>query len=131
MPRRATIGRAEMEVLHYLHDHHPATVRDVADHIGQVTGVVRTTVLNVMTRLLRKGYLVRRREDGVWRYSPRQEKSKLLRTLVSDFVDKALGGTVGPFVMYLAEDSRLTREQVDELRQIVQTLDGSTQEEGK
>jgi predicted transcriptional regulator len=131
MPKRVTIGRAELEVLQYLHDHHPATVREVADHIGQTKGVVRTTVLNVMARLLHKGYLLRRREQGVWRYSPREEKSKLLRTLVRDFVDKALGGSVGPFVMYLAEDSRLTREQVDELRQIVQTLDASPQSEGK
>src|SRR4051812_25576625 len=92
------IGRAELEILRYVSDHHPVTVRDVADHVSATKGHGRTTVLNVMARLCRKGYLTRGKVDGVYRYSPRVPKKDLLRTLVRDFVERALGGSLSPFV---------------------------------
>ena len=61
MPQRRGIGQAELEILNYIHDHHPATVRQVADHVAATKGHTRTTVLNVMTRLVNKGYLTRHR----------------------------------------------------------------------
>src|SRR5438874_13557748 len=100
MPNPPSIGQAELQILHYVHDHQPVTVRQVADQLAQTKGVVRTTVLNVMTRLVRKGYLVRRKEDGVFKYSPRVAKAQHLRNLVRDFVDRSLGGSVSPFMAY-------------------------------
>lgn len=123
MPRKATIGRAELEILQYVQDHHPISVRDVADQIGQEKGVVRTTVLNVMSRLVSKGYLTRRKEGGVFVYSPRVPKPQLLRTLVKEFVDRALGGSVSPFMMYLVEEADLDAAELEQLKQIVRTLE--------
>jgi len=45
------IGRAEMEILRYISDHHPVSVREVADRVCAGKGQVRTTALNVMERL--------------------------------------------------------------------------------
>ena len=123
MARRGGIGQAELEVLKYIQDHHPVTVRQVADHVYATKGHTRTTVLNVMTRLARKGYLARRKAGGVYTYSPRVGKADLLRTLVGDFVSRALGGSLSPFVAYLAQDARLTDEDLAQLRDLVRTLD--------
>ena len=123
MARRPNIGRAELEILHYVHDHHPVTVRDVAEHVSKTKGHGRTTVLNVIARLSSKGYLTRKRVEGVYRYSPRVPKAQLLRSLVSDFVDKALGGSLSPFVAYLAEDARVSEKELEELKRIVRELE--------
>jgi predicted transcriptional regulator len=129
MPKRRGIGQAELEVLNYIHDHHPVTVRQVADHVAATKGHARTTVLNVMTRLVNKGYLSRRRGPvgadgrGVYAYSPRVARAELLRTLVGDFVARALGGSMSPFVAYLAEDARLTDQDIAELRRVVSQLE--------
>ena len=108
--------------MQWVTDHHPATVRQVADHLGQTKGVVRTTVLNVMSRLVAKGYLTRKKAQGVFVYEPRVPKAQLLRTLVRDFVDKALGGSVSPFMLYLAEDADLSEAEVEQLKKILRTL---------
>src|SRR3954471_9431842 len=100
MAPQPSIGRAELEVLHYVTDHHPVTIRDVADHVARERGIVRTTVLNVMNRLCDKGYLSRKKVGGVYHYSPKVSKRDLLRSLVRDFVERALGGSVSPFVAY-------------------------------
>ena len=123
MNEKITIGRAELEILHYIHDHHPITVRQVAEQFGEGRGLVRTTVLNVMERLRKKGCLVRKQEAGIFQYSPRQAKADLLRRLVREFVDKSLGGSLSPFVAYLADEARLTPGEINELKQVVRELE--------
>lgn len=117
------IGDAELEVLRYIQDHHPITVRDVAGHFGRVKGHVRTTTLNVMRRLVAKRYLTRRKVDGVFRYSPRLSKPDLLRGLVREFVEGALGGSMSPFVAYLAEGAKLTEADRAELKKLIDALE--------
>jgi predicted transcriptional regulator len=116
------IGRAELEILHYITEHHPVTVREVADHVAETKGHVRTTVLNIMERLRKKGYLTRKKAGGLYQYSPRVPKTELLRNLVRDFVSKALGGSVSPFVAYLADEASMSKEEIAQLRKIVREL---------
>lgn len=112
-----------MEVLRYVADHHPVTVREVADHLAETKGHVRTTALNIMERLRRKGYLARKREDGVYRYSPRETKGELLRGLVRDFVERVLGGSVSPFMAYLTHEARITEAELEELKRLVSEME--------
>ena len=121
-PRNATIGKAELEVLTFIHHHHPATVRQVADHFAQSRGLVRTTALNVMTRLCKKGFLARKKTDGIFFYSPKIPEQKLLRDLVGDFIHQMLGGSVAPFLAYLANDARLSDQQIADLKKMVHDL---------
>jgi predicted transcriptional regulator len=123
------IGRAEMDVLRYITDHHPVTVRQVADYVSQTKGHVRTTVLNVMERLRQKGYLARKKTHGTFHYSPRLPKEELLRSLVGDFVNRTLGGSLSPFVAYLTHEAKLSQEELAELRLLVRTLDAQSEEE--
>ena len=47
MRRKGSIGRAQLEILRYVQDHHPVTVRQVAEHLAETRGLTRTTALNV------------------------------------------------------------------------------------
>ena len=111
-----------MEILQYINDHHPIAVGEVARHFSRTRGHVRTTVLNVMARLSQKGYLTRRKAGGIYRYSPRFPKGQLLRSLVRDFVHRTLGGSLSPFVAYLAQDADLSAAEVEELKELAREL---------
>lgn len=119
MSRKPNVGQAEMDILRYVADHHPITVREVANHVADTKGHVRTTVLNVMERLRKKGFLTRQKVDGIFKYSPSTPKNQLLQGLVRDFVERALGGSIAPFVAYLGEREKLSDEEVAELRQLL------------
>ena len=121
--RRASLGRAELEILQYAVDRYPVTVREVADHAAETKGYARTTVLTVMERLRKKGYLTRRKAGGVYQYRPKLPKGELLEHLIGDFVDRVLGGSVSPFVAYLAQTDNLTEEEVARLKKAVQELE--------
>ena len=120
---RGPIGRAELEVLQHIQAQAgPVTVRQVAEHVWRTKGHVRTTVLNVMTRLVNKGYLVRRKREGVYEYSPRVPAHQLVRNMVREFAER-LGGSASPFVAYLAEDARLSSEDVAQLKRLIDDLE--------
>ena len=123
MLRNSGIGQAELRVLRFVQDHHPVTVRQVADHLARTRGLARTTAINVMDRLCRKKFLSRRKIDGVYRYAPRVGHGQFTRRLVADFVREALGGSVSPFVTYLASDANLSHEELAELKQLVRQLE--------
>ena len=117
--RLPNIGRAESEILRYIADHAPISVGAVAGHFAEKRGLVRTTILNVMERLRQKGYLVRKETKGIFQYSPKQKKGDLLKSMVRDFVEDSLGGSISPFVAYLAENQRLSDKELSELKQIL------------
>jgi len=124
MGQREKIGSAQLEVLRYVQDHHPVTVRQVASHLAETRGLTRTTALNVMERLREKGHLRREVVDGVFHYFPVQSKVQLLRGLVRDFVEQALQGSLEPFVAYLAEEADLSAEELEHLQQKIRNLPG-------
>ena len=120
---KAALGSTEIEILRYIGDHHPIRVGEVAEHVAQTTGQARTTVLTIMERLRRKGHLTRKRVGGVFRYTPKIPKHDLLRGLVEDFVDKTLGGSVSPFVVYLSESGPISDDDLEMLKRVVRDVE--------
>jgi predicted transcriptional regulator len=123
MATKPSIGRAELRILEYVADHQPITVAEAAKHFAETAALARTTVLTVMEQLRRKGYLTRKKLKGLYHYAPKTSKEEILRTVVRDFVDGALGGSLTPVVAYLAEQVDLTEAQLEELKTIVHQLD--------
>ncbi len=123
--RNAPLGTQELELLRYVADHAPISVRDVAVQYGEPRGLARTTILTVMERLRKKNYLTRRKDGGSFQYSPAQSKPLLLQTLVGDFVEKTLGGSLSPFVAYLADAPDVSDDELAALRRLVEQMERS------
>ena len=76
-----------------------------------------------MDRLRGKGYLTRKHDGGVYHYSPKVPNQELLRSLVKDFVDTTLGGSVSPFVAFLAEGNPISEEDLNLLTRLVRDME--------
>jgi predicted transcriptional regulator len=122
------LGAQELEVLRYIAEHAPVSVGEVAQEYGAARGLARTTILTMMERLRKKGYLTRSKQERPARYAPRVAQSDLLRGLVREFVERTLAGSVSPFVAYLAEAKGLSDEEVAELRRLVEALEAGREE---
>jgi len=127
---QSNLGPAEWKILQYVAEHHPVSVREVADHMAAHKGLARTTVLTVMERLRAKGFLVRRKHGDVYHYSPQKPISELRQGLVQRFVDEMLNGALSPFFAYLSRSGKVSDEQLCELKKLVRDLE-SRREEGK
>jgi predicted transcriptional regulator len=116
------VGDQELALLHFINERQPATVAEAVEGFGQPRGLARSTVLTMMERLRRKGYLTRRVTDGIYRYATKAAPSAAVRRAVQTFVDRTLGGTISPFVAYLAEREQLSDDEVAELEALLARL---------
>lgn len=123
MDNRPDLGDQELALLRFVSDHAPISVREAADRFGRPRGLARTTILTVMERLRKKGYLERHKEHGSFSYTPALAKTDVLRGLVHDFVEKTLAGSVTPFVAYLADSRAVSDSELEALKRLVQELD--------
>ena len=119
---KAKLGDQELQLLQYIAEHGAATVGEMAAAFGEPRGLARSTVLTVMERLRKKGYLVRRRVNGVFHYGSRSDSDELLQGAVGRFVEKTLSGSVSPFVAWMSQRSEVTPTELDELEQLVAKL---------
>jgi predicted transcriptional regulator len=126
-----TIGDRELALLRHIEGRGSATVGEVAEEFGRAESLARSTVLTMMERLRQKGHLSRRLADGVYRYSARAATGDVVRRAVHTFVDKTLGGSLSPFVSYLAERSDVSEAELAELEDAVNRLQARTRRKAR
>jgi predicted transcriptional regulator len=124
--KKPTLGEQELVVLRFIAEHAPVAAREVVEKFGGEQELARTTVLTKIERLRKKGYLTRRRQKGVYVYSPRVPQSEVVQGLVRDFVEKTLGGSVSPVLAYLIHTHDLSTEEVALLQRLADELETDT-----
>ncbi len=119
---KPALGDQELEVLRFIAERAPVAARDVVEGFGPDRHLARSTILTVIERLRKKGYLTRRRRDGVYHYSPRVPQQEVVQSVIREFVDKTLGGSVSPLMAYLVKTRSLSRQEITELEELVADL---------
>jgi predicted transcriptional regulator len=125
------LGELELEVLRFVADHAPISVGEAAQQFGAPRGLARTTILTVMERLRKKGYLSRSKQGRPARYAPRLSQPEVERGLVREFVEKTLAGSLTPFMAYLADSKDLSTEELARLRRLVEELEAEQDHRAK
>ena len=125
------LGARELELLEHVAQHAPLSVGEAAEQFGEPLGLGRTTVLVMMERLRKKGFLVRQKAPGerAYQYRPRRAQSDVLRGMVGEFVDRMLGGSLSPFVAYIADARGLSDAEMEELQRLLDKLEAQPREE--
>ena len=116
---QSSVGDRELDLLRWIEGRGDATVGEAAEGFGEPAELARSTVLTMMDRLRRKRLLERRSVDGVYRYRLAVSAEDVTRRAVAAFVEGTLGGSLAPFVAYLAESERLSEREVRELETLL------------
>lgn len=130
MGDRPALSKGEMEIVRALWDVGEASVRQVHERLGAARGMEFATVQTFLRRLEAKGYLKGVNRGKVRFYSPRAKPQSVIRATVDDFVDRMFGGSALPLVRCLVEDSKVTADEVAELRTLLDRLDAERKEAG-
>lgn len=117
-----SLGVQEAAVLRFIAERAPVPARAVIEKFAAEQDLARTTILTKLERLRKKGYLTRRRRQGVFYYSPRLPQDEVQQGLVRRFVEKTLGGSVSPVVAYLAGIEAISDEDLAELQRLAGEL---------
>lgn len=96
-----------------------ATVSDIWGRIRAARPVARTTILNLVDRLLKRGWLRRRKADSGYRYSATADRVRTRAHLAGQFVESFFEGSASNLVMSLLGANGLDEEDIERLRQIL------------
>ena len=97
-----------------------ATVAEIWEAISEGRDVARTTVLNLVARLDERGWLKRRKSQGVFRYVATIDRDTASANAASRFVDDFFGGSASELVLSLLGSQRLSPAELDELKKLVE-----------
>jgi predicted transcriptional regulator len=122
--RQATVSESELEVLKALWDAGPCTVR-VLNAALQRLGRrwAYTTVQTLLQRLEAKRYVECDRAGAAHIFRAAMSRESLVSRRLRDLADQLCGGTASPLLLALVEDGRLTSQDVQHLRRLLDQLD--------
>lgn len=125
------ISRAEMGVLSSLWRLGSATVRDVLDDLAtQRRHLAYTTVLTLLGRLERKGYVTRDKGDSLAHiYRPKITRDRVMAARLGTMVDQLGDGEAAPLIMQLVQAHKLSTDDIRQLRELLHELERTPQEE--
>lgn len=121
---RISLTRAEWSVMECLWEAGPLTGREVIQRMEKSCGWSRSTTLTLLSRLENKGALRSvPAEKGPKVFSPvlRREDAALGET--KDFLDRVYQGSLSLMVSALTKKQALSREELDELYELLKGLE--------
>ncbi len=110
---------AEWNLMEYLWECISITGREAAKYCAEHIGWSRTTTLTVLRRLVEKG-AVACDESGVRnRYTPLIAREDAALQETDDFLRRVYKGSVGMMLSAITKKQELSKEEIDELREIL------------
>jgi predicted transcriptional regulator len=129
--QHSTLGDQELALLRFVSSHGPISAGEAATQYGEPNRLARSTIDTVLIRLHKKGFLSRTQQANLFRYEAVMEPQAVMGSLVEQFVEKTLGGSLVPFVTYFVSQNQLTEAETAELRQLVSKLEARKQEKDR
>lgn len=120
MTRTPPITDAEWDVMNVLWEQSPRTAMEVAEVLQRHPKTVKT----LLGRLARKGVLRYREEGNRYLYSAAIPRQRYVRDESASFIDRVFGGETTPALLHFVRSSRLSQEEIDELRRILDEKSG-------
>lgn len=121
---KAALTRVDFEIMEAIwNSPKGATVAEVWGVVGRARGVTRTTVLNQVARLAERGWLKRRKREGVYRYVATVDRDTASANVAAKLVDEFFGGSATDLVMSLFDAKQISKAEWDELCRIVERGD--------
>jgi BlaI family penicillinase repressor len=117
--KQENLGELELEVMKILWERGRSSVLQVSEKLSKQKGYARTTILTIIQRLHKKGFLKRKKEDGVYRYEPTQKRQQVMGRLLSQFIDRVFDGSSTSLVQQLT-GAKMSEEEMDQIKAIIE-----------
>ena len=118
------LSAAQLEIMHVAWERGEVTVTDVWTVLAGRRSVARNTVLTLMERLEKKGWLRRRADGPAHCYTAAAPRAATLGQVVHRLVDAAFAGSAEALVLALLEGRGVSDEEAKRIRQLIDKARG-------
>lgn len=116
---------SELEILAYLWQNGPSTVRHVHDHLARTKDAGYTTTLKLMQIMHEKGLLSRIEESRSHIYTAQVSEAETQQSMLGRFVETAFRGSAAQLVLQALGNHETSAEELDEIRQLLNNLENN------
>lgn len=114
------LGELQAAVMNVVWELGEATVGQVRERLAAEKELAYTTVLSVLQKLEKAGWLKHRSDGRSYVYISRKSRSDAGRSAVRQFTERMFGGDPLMLFEHLLDDDRLTTAELAELRKMIE-----------
>lgn len=114
---------SELEILALLWEMGDASVRQIHEKLSASKATGYTTTLKILQIMHAKGMVNRNEENRSHIYSPAISQKETQKSLVSNFVSTAFGGSAKKLVMHALGQGETSKEEIKEIRAFLDQLE--------
>ena len=114
------ISDAEWDVMKIVWDQGPLTSGQIVRELETERNWKPRTIKTLLARLVRKGAVAAREEDGKFLYSAKVAREACVRRESRSFLSRVFNGDVAPALVHLLKDAKLSETEIQELKQILE-----------
>lgn len=114
------LGELQSAVMNAVWDLGEATVVQVRDRLAADKELAYTTVLSVLQKLEKTGWLKHRTDGRSYVYLPKRSRDDAGKSALRQFTERLFGGDPLVVFEHLLDDDRLTAAELAELRKMLE-----------
>ena len=114
------ISKTEYEVLDALWEQYPASANDIIQRLNKNKQWHDKTVKTLLSRLVKKQVINFDKQQRSYLYFPLVERSTYTEKESKSLVSRLFGGKVAPLVAGFANSDSLSKEDVEELKSLIE-----------
>jgi BlaI family penicillinase repressor len=118
-PKNQQPTDGELEILRVLWAIGPAELGQVHAALLQQREIALTTVATMLKVMLDKTLVTRAKGERSWLWSAKVTRRNATRGLIRKVLSNVFEGSASKLVMHLIEDGRLTREEQEQIRALL------------
>jgi BlaI family penicillinase repressor len=120
MPAAPDISESEWSIMEALWESSPQTASEVTKTLRASMNWAENTVRTLLTRLVEKGALkTSENASGTRTFIPAVKREACVRAESQSFLDRIFGGAAKPLLVHFAQNSKLTAEEIKELKKLL------------
>ncbi|MBE1160584.1 BlaI/MecI/CopY family transcriptional regulator [Dyella acidiphila] len=118
-----SISEAEAVIMEVLWRQAPRSAEEILAEVGEQQGWQEGTVKSLLNRLLTKKAVKAERDGRRYLYSPKLSREQYVSHTSKNVLDRLFEGRVAPLVAHFAEQRKLSKRDIAELRKLLEELD--------
>ncbi|WP_457443548.1 BlaI/MecI/CopY family transcriptional regulator [Roseateles sp. P5_E4] len=119
----STISDAESQIMRALWERHPLSADDILAALPVEDGWQLGTVKTLLNRMLNKGAVQAQRDGRRYLYKPLAAREDWEQGESLNLLDRVFGGRLSPLVAHFSAQRKLSREDAEALRRLLQEHD--------
>jgi BlaI family penicillinase repressor len=128
---RPKLSKSEWELMNLCWELGRATAREIYEASLKKKKRDYQTVKTLLDRMGAKGFLKVEKQGPLCIFTPAVKRTYAVTSAIDEFIETVLDKSLAPLFIHLAKDRRLSEEEIEKLKQLIQERENESERESR